>query len=146
MRLTRAGEYAVRCMIYLSAQPLGRVVSRKEISEKMDVPCQFLTKIAQQLVRANILESIQGSKGGLKLLIKPDDVNLLDVVEAVMGKISLNDCIANPDSCSNSPMCSVHQVWARATDQLNETLSAATFAQLVSQWSCLLKEKGTGPG
>jgi DNA-binding IscR family transcriptional regulator len=38
MRLTRAGEYAVRCTLYLSKQEQGEVVSRKEIAEAMEVP------------------------------------------------------------------------------------------------------------
>ena len=33
MRLTRAGEYAVRCMLYLSKKGQGNLISRQEIAE-----------------------------------------------------------------------------------------------------------------
>ena len=102
MRLTRAGEYAVRCVFYLSTQEEGIVVSRKEIALAMDIPNQFLIKIAQQLSRSGILDIIQGPKGGLRLSIPPGKISLLHVIEAVMGEIILNDCILMPDSCGRS--------------------------------------------
>ena len=64
MRLTKAGEYAIRCALFLSFQGMGVVVSKKEIARAMDIPAQFLGKIAQQLARAGIIEIVQGSKGG----------------------------------------------------------------------------------
>ena len=136
MRLTRAGEYAVRCILYLSKQEKGIIVSRKEIAQAMDIPNQFLGKIAQQLSRSGILEIIQGPKGGFRLLISPEQLNLLHVIEAVMGKIFLNDCIMRPDSCGRSYTCAVHSVWQKARNQLRETLREATFSKLVEDHDC----------
>jgi Rrf2 family protein len=127
MRLTRAGEYAVRCVLYLSALKNGVVASRKEIAREMDIPDQFLGKIAQQLSRAGFLEIVQGPKGGFRLLISPDKMSLLDVVEAVIGEIFLNDCLMRPDSCSRSHTCAVNRVWEKARNQLRDTLRENTF-------------------
>ena len=130
MRLTRAGEYAVRCVLYLSLLEEGMVVGRKEIAREMDIPDQFLGKIAQQLSRAGILEIVQGPKGGFRLLISPDKMSLLDVVEAVIGEIFLNDCLMRPDSCSRSHTCAVNKVWEKARNQLRDTLRENTFDKL----------------
>jgi Rrf2 family protein len=138
MRLTRAGEYAVRCVLYLSLQEKGIVVSRKEIARSMDIPNQFLGKIAQQLSRSGILEIVQGPKGGFRLSISPEKVNLLDVVESVMGEIFLNDCILRPDACGRSYTCAVHFVWQKARNQLRETLREATFAKMIEDETCML--------
>ena len=137
MRLTRAGEYAVRCVLYLSSQETGIIVSRKEIAQAMDIPNQFLGKIAQQLSRSGILEIVQGPKGGFRLLISPEKLSLLDVVEAVAGEIFLNDCILRPDSCLRSPTCAVHLVWQRAVNQLRGTHHEATFAKLLKEKICI---------
>ncbi len=137
MRLTRAGEYAVRCVLYLSGQDQGIIVSRREIAQAMEIPEQFLSKIAQQLARAGIVEIIQGSKGGFRLVVSPDQVSLLDVVEVVVGEIFLNDCVFRPDSCCRNQTCSVHQVWQKAKAQLRKTLDEATFAQLLEEQSCM---------
>ena len=138
MRLTRAGEYAVRCVLYLASQGVGVVCNRKQIAAEMDIPDQFLSKIAQQLARSGFLEIVQGSKGGLKLVVSPQHVSLLDVVEAVIGEIFLNDCVMWPESCRRSQACTVHQIWDKARNQLRETLRQATFASLLEKDSCVL--------
>jgi Rrf2 family protein len=133
LRLTRAGEYAVRCVFYLSSQETGKVCNRKEIAETMDIPDPFLGKIAQQLARAGLIEIVQGSRGGLRLLVSPDKIHLLEVVEAVIGEIFLNDCILRPESCDGSNVCAAHMVWGKARDQLRDTLRQATFSKLLEQ-------------
>ncbi len=137
MRLTRAGEYAVRCALYLAAQKQGEVVTRKEIAKAMEVPDQFLGKVAQQLARAGFIEIIQGAKGGYRLLVSPKKLTLLEVVDAVMGKIYFNDCIMNPDSCFRNLTCGVHLVWEKAKNQLRATLQEATFDKLIKGESCI---------
>lgn len=133
MRLTRAGEYGVRCILYLSSKGVGELCNRMQIATAMDIPGQFLGKIAQQLARAGYIEIIQGAKGGLKLIVPPEKLTLLDVVEAVIGEIFLNDCILRPDSCNRSHACAAHRVWFKARNQLRDTLREATFADLLSE-------------
>ena len=133
MRLTRAGEYAVRCVLFLSSQGQGVVCNRKKIAKAMDIPDQFLGKIAQQLAHAGLIEVVQGSKGGLRLAISPDKISLLEVVEAVIGEIFLNDCILRPESCDRSNSCAAHFVWEKARNQLRETLREATFTKLLQE-------------
>lgn len=137
MRLTRAGEYGVRCILYLSGKERQVVVPRREVARAMEIPEQFLGKIAQQLARAGILEIIQGSKGGFRLLMSPDKVSLLDVVEAVVGEIFLNDCLLRPNACARTHSCSVHKVWQKARMQLRQILDEATFAELVGDETCM---------
>ncbi len=137
MRLTRAGEYAVRCILYLSRHNSGKVSKRKQIAQAMDIPNQFLGKIAKQLAHAGLIEIVQGSKGGLRLVVSPAEITMLEVIEAVIGEIFLNDCILRPDSCDRSRACAAHQVWQKARDQLRETLAEATFDKLSLERDCL---------
>jgi Rrf2 family protein len=133
MRLTRAGEYAIRCIYYLARQGVGVVTKRQQIANTMNIPDQFLGKIAQQLAQAGLIEIVQGAKGGLRLVISPNKVSMLDVIEAVIGEIFLNDCIMRPESCNRNTACVAHQVWQKARDQLRETLAEATFDKIVHE-------------
>ncbi|MFW5731013.1 MAG: RrF2 family transcriptional regulator [Desulfonatronovibrionaceae bacterium] len=130
MMLSRAGEYAVRCVLYMSGQSPGRTVPRKEVARAMGIPETFLSKIAQDLARAGIILIRQGSRGGYRLLREPADITLLDVVEAVDGEIYLNECIMQPESCRRSPMCRVHRVWQKARERVRQTLGEADFRDL----------------
>lgn len=133
MRLSRAGEYAVRCIVYLAIQGVGVLSKRKQIAQAMDIPAQFLGKIARQLANAGLIEIVQGSNGGLRLVISPAKITMLEVIEAVIGEIFLNDCILRPDSCVCSQTCAAHQVWQKARNQLRDTLAEATFEKLLHE-------------
>jgi Rrf2 family protein len=137
MRLTRAGEYAVRCVLYLSARQGSQVTGRREVAEAMDIPYQFLGKIAQDLARAGIITIRQGAQGGYRLAEPPKNISLLQVVEAVDGEIFLNDCLIRPDSCDRRPICPVHSAWGRARDKLRESLAGVDFAELAGGELCL---------
>jgi len=137
MKLTRAGEYAVRCILYLAVQERTKVVSRREIAEAMDIPFQFLGKVAQQLAKAGVIEIRQGAQGGFRLLPAPAEISLLTVVEAIDGEIFLNDCLLNPESCSRVGACGVHRVWSEARRRLRESLDSVTFDQLAAEEMCV---------
>ena len=90
MRLTRAAEYAIRCMIYLSRQGQGVLTSRQEIAAQADIPPNFLAKIAQDLAKTGLIEIRQGARGGLVLNRHPAAISLLEVVEIMIGEIYLS--------------------------------------------------------
>lgn len=139
MRLTKAGEYAVRCVMCLARNGGdGKVVSRQEVAACGDIPPHFLAKIAQQLSRAGIIEILQGARGGYRLAVPPEKLSLLSVIEAIIGEIFLNDCVMRPESCHASPSCAVNNVWQQARDQLRETLAKVTFAKLLEEDSCCI--------
>ena len=137
MRLTRAAEYAIRCMIYLSRQGQGVLTSRQEIAERAEIPPHFLAKIAQDLAKAGLIEIRQGARGGFLLRKDPAAISLLEVVETMIGEIFLNDCIARPAGCKVHYHCAVHRVWQGARDQLRNTLRQVTFDQLIAEASCI---------
>jgi|Deesub1362A_J573_1020465.scaffolds.fasta_scaffold14301_3 Rrf2 family protein len=130
MQLTRAGEYAVRCALFLAMQEPRRVVTRSEIVRRMQVPFHFLGKIAQALSRAGVIEIRKGARGGYRLARPAEDISLLEVVEAIEGPIFLNQCLVRPQSCSRSSFCAVHQVWAQAQERMREVLGSASLAEL----------------
>lgn len=130
MRLSKAGEYAIRCMFYLSKQHAGDLCSRRVVASEMDIPDQFLGKIAQQLSKAGLIEIVQGAKGGFRLNRSPEQISMLDVIEAVVGPVFLNDCVLRPQSCHRSPYCTVHAVWQRVCEQLKNELRAVRFSDL----------------
>ncbi len=138
MKLTRAGEYAVRCVLYLASQGRGKLVSRRVVAAYFDIPDKFLAKIAQQLAGAEIIEIRQGARGGYVLIREPASLTMLEAVEAIIGRISLNDCVDDADSCPSSSNCAVNRVWTKSSNQLRETLAGVTFDGLLKEDSCFI--------
>jgi Rrf2 family protein len=130
MHLTRAGDHAIRALLVLLRQPANGRLTSYRLAEETKIPAEFLRKILSALARAKILRSVRGPTGGVRLARKPEEISLLDVVEAVEGPLALNECTRVPSACPRSSHCSVHPVWQRAQDQLRETLARSTLASL----------------
>ncbi len=128
MHLTRAGDHAIRALMILLGQPSNGRLTSYRLAAETKIPAEFLRKILSALARAKILRSVRGPTGGVRLARKPEDVTLLEVVEAVEGPLALNECTKSPPACPRSGHCPVHPIWKRAQEQLRQTLSAATLA------------------
>ncbi|GAB4335357.1 MAG: Rrf2 family transcriptional regulator [Candidatus Abyssubacteria bacterium] len=145
MQITRAAEYAIRGILYLSLQPKGSVCLLSEISERQQIPPSFLSKIFQNLSRAGIVNSSRGTGGGFALTKGPEDITLLDVLEAIDGRISLNVCVTNGNACGNQPVCAVHGVWCQAQENLLDLLRSKTFSELAEANRRLAEEAAREP-
>jgi DNA-binding IscR family transcriptional regulator len=55
------------------------------------------------------------------------------VIEAVDGPISVNQCVLSPEDCARSASCSVHSAWLRAQGQLMDVLGSITLESLASE-------------
>ncbi len=99
MQITREGDYGIRSILYLSRQPFKKISFVNEISEEYKIPRSFLAKILQKLVKAKIVRSYRGVKGGFSLTRQARDINMLEVLEAIEGKICLNICLADKKKC-----------------------------------------------
>jgi Rrf2 family protein len=132
MQITRAAEYAIRGVLYLSSRPKGSICLLSEISERQQIPPSFLSKIFQNLARAGLVTSSRGSGGGFMLAKEPHQITLLDVLEAIEGQMQLNVCLNNGASCENVPRCAVHGVWHEAQDYMLKLLREHDFGELAA--------------
>ena len=133
MQLTMTGEYAIRTMMHLASKPFGSVVRISDISKTWSIPVTFLRKIATQLGKSGLITSQRGRRGGLLLAQRAEEVTLLDIVEAIEGKIALNQCLLTDSFCPRTGWCAVHLVWAEAQERMKEVLAGKTLSQLAAE-------------
>ncbi|MBN2231307.1 MAG: Rrf2 family transcriptional regulator [Deltaproteobacteria bacterium] len=133
MKLTRAADYAIRGIIYMSMKPAGAVVVIPEIAQQMGIPVGFLARIFQSLSRAGIVVSHRGKKGGYSLTRDPAELSLKDVIEAVEGTISLNICLDGFNVCERMAYCPARRDLAEIQRVLVENLEAYDFATLARE-------------
>jgi Rrf2 family protein len=118
-------------MVYLSGLAPGSRVPTSTISEAAAIPRPFLTKVVSLLVTAGLVSTRRGMGGGVLLAKSPDEVTLLQVVEAIDGPILINDCLSRPGACELEPNCGAHDVWADIQARLVQSLEAVTMGELV---------------
>ncbi len=133
MKLTRASDYAIRGIVYMSMQSQGSIVVIPEVAREMDVPVGFLARIFQSLSRAGIVISHRGKKGGYSMARKPEEVTLRDVVEAVEGDIKLNICLDGYNVCNRMEFCSVRKELDKVQNDFITSLDKTNFAYFAAQ-------------
>jgi Rrf2 family protein len=130
MQITRQADYAVRAMVYLAQLGSDRRAATSQIAKEKQIPPSFLAKIVSQLSVAGLLQTSRGARGGVSLAKAPEDISLLDVVEAIDGPILLNECVGDSNACVFGDDCAVKPVWCDAQKELVERLSHTNFAQI----------------
>lgn len=132
MQITRQADYAVRAVYYLtSLGPEARAATSK-IANEQHIPASFLAKIVSQLSVAGLLQTSRGARGGVSLARKPQDITLLDVVEAIDGPIKLNECIGDGSLCSFDDNCPMQAIWCDAQKDLVNRLAASHFGKFAT--------------
>jgi Rrf2 family protein len=132
MQITRQADYAVRAVYYLTTLGADSRASTSQIAEEQRIPPSFLAKIISQLSVAGLLHTSRGARGGVSLAQSPDDIALLDVVEAIDGPILLNECVADISACTFSQDCPLRPVWCEAQKDLVQRLKNTTFANFAN--------------
>ena len=142
MLITRATEYAIRAVLYLAKQPAGEVVLKKDICRTQDITPAFLTKIFQPLIKCGIVGSQRGVGGGFFLAKNPEEISLLDIVQAQEGEILFNYCLEEPGTCKRDKICPVHDAWGKVRSQVTTVLHGVTFDELIRDEETKLKAAG----
>ena len=84
--VTAKSRYAVVGMAEL-ARNSGRPVPIATVAERRDIPVQFLEQLFSTLRRAGLLVSQRGAKGGYLLAREADQITVLEVVQALDGRL-----------------------------------------------------------
>lgn len=85
MKLTRSAGYALVAVGHIGKEYPSDPILAKAIAKQYKIPLDYLLKILQQLVRANVLNSVRGPHGGFTLSRPPAKISFLNIVEAVDG-------------------------------------------------------------
>lgn len=132
MQITRQADYALRAMIYLAKLEPNQRAATSQIADKQSIPPSFLAKIISQLSIAGLIHTSRGARGGVSLARTPGEVSILEVVEAIDGPITLNECTEEPSACPFGEECPLRSLWCDTQAELVDRLRKTTFANFVS--------------
>ncbi|MHC4123401.1 MAG: RrF2 family transcriptional regulator [Planctomycetota bacterium] len=88
MKVSRSTGYALLAVAYIAQHKDEKIILSQSIAKKHNIPVEYLLKILQQMVRANILTSKRGPRGGFSLAIPTKKISMLQIIEAVEGPYS----------------------------------------------------------
>jgi Rrf2 family protein len=119
--ITSKSRYAVVAMAEL-ARSGEDPVPVKELAERRGIPDQFLEQLFSTLRRTGLLTSHRGSKGGYTLARPPAEITVLEVVQALDGKVG-----QEADEAGG--------IWADGVGALRKVFGETTIADIESRES-----------
>ena len=134
MEISKKTDYALRMIAELTRHP-GEVLSVREAADKNNVPYSFARSIQHDLSKVGLIESVRGSRGGMRLACDPKTTTLLNVVEAVQGEISIEVCDTaglNGTPCPFMGHCGFNPIWCGANNILSAYFDSVTIDQIVN--------------
>ncbi len=134
MKLSTRTRYAVRALVDLGVNYKGRPIQIKDIAKRQKLSVRYLENLFTVLRAGGILISEKGHGGGFSLAKNPKNINILEVVELVEGKISLVDCLVNYTICDNIPTCVTHDIWREINDTIIANLKKITLKSLIEKY------------
>ncbi|MDZ7373974.1 MAG: Rrf2 family transcriptional regulator [candidate division KSB1 bacterium] len=133
MQLSLSTEYAIHSLIYLALQPRGKVTLVSEVARAQGVSETYLAKVFQQLVKAGLVISYRGAKGGFALALPPNQISLAQIIGAIEGRQPILRCVVERRSCELGTDCPIHGTVDRVERLLWETLEQTKLSDLIEE-------------
>jgi Rrf2 family protein len=133
LRLSKKSDYALIAMKHLATRSDGAAAaSAREISEAYSIPLELLAKVLQRLVRARLLVSVQGTRGGYRLARPATSVSVADVIQSVDGPVTVTACSPDDHACGQYTTCSIRDPLWKIKNRILETLTTVSVAELAA--------------
>jgi len=133
MKLSTRVRYGVRLMTALARAHSEQPVFLKEIAADEGISEKYLSLIVIPLRAAGLIKSRRGARGGYNLTKSPQEITILNIIEALEGEIVLVNCVKKPSSCSRTPICAARDVWSSLGKKISDTLNSITLAELAQK-------------
>jgi Rrf2 family protein len=134
LRLSKKADYALMAMRHLAVRhDAAASSSAREIAEAYEIPLELLAKVLQRLVRARLLVSVQGTRGGYRLGRPAATIPVADVIQAVDGPVTMTACSPNDHRCMQFSKCSIRDPLWRIRGRIMEALTTVTVGDLTAE-------------
>jgi Rrf2 family transcriptional regulator, nitric oxide-sensitive transcriptional repressor len=127
---SQTAEYALRAVVYLAAQQ-GTARTTLEIAKATKVPMGYLSKVMQSLGRQRLVQSQRGLHGGFTLARSPEELTVLDIIQAVDPIQRIKSCPLGIKGHIN--LCPLHRRLDLAMKLVEDALQKSTLAELLAE-------------
>ena len=138
LKLTRKVEYALIALRYMQRNSEGNCASAKEISNLYSVPLPLLSKILQNLSRANIIHAIRGPHGGYLLNANPEKLSMTKLINILEGPLGIIDCSIDSE-CNQLETCNIKTPITKVNNAIISLLNNITLADISEKLPAGLK-------
>lgn len=137
VKLSTKCRYGARAISEIALGWPDNQVKKRHISKSQAIPASYLENILLELKVAGLVEATRGANGGYRLTRPPEEISVLDILQAFGDYFDPVDCVSDPAICPRSPKCASRKVWVKLHEAQEEALSAISVKDLVEEEAAL---------
>jgi FeS assembly SUF system regulator len=130
LRVTKLTDYATLVLATLAEAP-ARVHSAAELAERARLELPTVSKVLKPLAHAGLVTGFRGATGGYKLARPAERILLIEIVEAIEGKLGLTECSGEHSHCEYEPHCGTRGHWHKVNEVIASALRGVSLAQML---------------
>ncbi|MFZ1685623.1 MAG: Rrf2 family transcriptional regulator [Candidatus Zixiibacteriota bacterium] len=127
--ITKKTEYAIRALWELAHNP-EHLATANQIAQRQGIPPKYLPQIISELSRSGLILSVRGYGGGVRLSRPAKEITLLDVIEAMQGKLTMFECQLGEYECINLPHCGLQETYTKAQSALEHVFGETKLSDV----------------
>ena len=124
-------EYALRAVVHLAGEA-PQAQTTDQIAKATRVPRAYLSKVLQSLGRGGLVHSQRGLGGGMTLTKSPENLTILEVVNAVEPIQRIRTCPLGLAS-HGVRLCPLHKRVDNALAMVEEAFGNSTLAEVLAE-------------
>ena len=130
LKLSKLTDYATVILSYM-AKDLTNMHAAQEVAEETGITQPTVSKVLKLLVRAKVVTSVRGAKGGYLLARSPEKITVAAVINALEGPIALTECSASHKHCDHVAGCDIQGNWSLINQKIFNALESVTLADMI---------------
>lgn len=130
VHLSEAASLAIHAMVLIAKSDTH--INVNVLAQEMGASRNHLAKVLQQLVKFNYLKSVRGPSGGFVLNMHPSELTILDIYQAIEGKIETSQCPLDRQICPFDK-CLMGGMVKNVTDQFKSYFEGQTLEKFVNE-------------
>ena len=131
--ISTKGRYAIRFMIDLAEQTEGLPVPLEDAAGRQEISKKYLESVVKLLVDAKLVKGTSGKGGGYRLLRRPEEYTVEEILEITEGTLAAVACLdEDAESCPRAENCKTLPMWKKYDSMVHEFFRNITLADLVN--------------
>ena len=130
--ISTKGRYAIRVMIDLAEHDNGNYIPLKDIAARQEISKKYLEIIVKDMVAGGLIVGASGKGGGYKLLRKPEEYTVGEIIELMEGPLATVACLVDGAvPCPRAGSCETLPLWSEYDKLTHDFFYGKTLADLL---------------
>ncbi len=131
--ISTKGRYAIRFMIDLAERPEAFPVPLEDVASRQEISRKYLETVVNLLVRAKLVRGASGKGGGYRLLRKPSEYTVGEILRVTEGTLAAVACLEeDAAACPRSRACKTLPMWKKFDAIVHDFFDHITIEDLVN--------------